>query len=66
MEGHPVVEDLIDPVDHQEVTMACLQVSMAHPIQDMVECLLGLLLLVIHTQQICGRLKDGWWVPLVV
>ena len=66
MEGHRVVEDLIDLVDPQEVTMACLQVSMAHPLQDMVECPLALLLLAIHTQQICGRLKDGWWVPLVL
>ena len=60
------MEDLIDLVDPQEVTMACLQVSMAHPLQDMVECPLALLLLATHTQQICGRLKDGWWVPLVV
>ena len=66
MEGHPVVEDLIDLVDPQEVTMACLQVSMAHPLQDMVECPLALPLLAIHTQQICGRLKDGWWAQLVV
>ena len=66
MEDHLAVEDLIDLVVPREVTMACLQASMAHPLQDMVECLLALLLLAIHTQQICGRLKDGWWVQLVV
>ena len=66
MEDHLAVEDLIDLVVPREVTMACLQVSMAHPLQDMVECPLALLLLAIHTQQICDRLKDGWWVPLVV
>ena len=65
MEGHPAVEDHIDLVVPREVTMACLQVSMARPLQDMVECPLALLLLVIHTQQICGRLKDGWWAQLV-
>ena len=66
MEDHLAVEDLIDLVDPREVIMACLPVSTARPLQDMVECRLALLLLAIHTQQICGRLKDGWWVQLVV
>jgi hypothetical protein len=66
MEDHLAVEDLIDLVAPREVTMACLQVSMAHPLPDMVECPLALLLLAIHIQQTCGRFKDGWWAQLVV